>query len=214
MNADGHVDPAYKMAITTPCDTCFQLGSTQRGGMLFISYKRGTRGFDKAMKAEYKQKVYVRLLGNSQYGRYDSGTDKYAYLAVGQSIDYTAFGQSSGDTTAKMSVRVCAINGDRATVVVTNAGGGVAAAATEAQKLCAGTAAPLPPPPPAPSPSPPPNNAQLGTKRQCAIGRSRLAPDGDPGSFSVAECAAVVAANSVANGGQCGNTFHVLDDQY
>ena len=58
--------------------------------MLFVSYKRGTRGFDSSLKAEYKQKVYVRLLGNSRYGRYDSGTDKYAYLGVGQSIDYTA----------------------------------------------------------------------------------------------------------------------------
>ena len=90
MNADGHLLPEYKMAVTTPCDTCFQLGSNQRGGMLFVSYKRGTRGFDSSLKAEYKQKVYVRLLGNSQYGRYDSGTDKYAYLGVGQSIDYTA----------------------------------------------------------------------------------------------------------------------------
>eukprot|EP00964_Phaeocystis_antarctica_P037387 scaffold21352_cov48-Phaeocystis_antarctica.AAC.1 len=113
-----------------------------------------------------------------------------------------------------MAVRVCAIDGDRATVAVTNAAGGVAAAATEAQKLCDGTAAPLPPPPPAPSLSPPPNNAQLGTKRQCANRRTSLAPAGEPLSFSVAECAAAVAANSEANGGQCGNSFHVLDDQY
>ena len=211
MNADDHVDPAYKMAITTPCDTCFQLGSTQRGGMLFISYKRGTRSFDKAMKAENKEKVYVRLLRNSQYGRYDSGTDKYAKLGVGESINYNAFGQSSSDTTAKMAVRVCAIDGDRATIAVTNAAGGVAAADDEAQKLCDGTAAPRPPSPPA---LPPPNNAQLGTFRECASGRTSLAPAGDALSFSVQECAAVVTSNSVANGGQCGNTFHFLNDVY
>jgi hypothetical protein len=38
--------------------------------MLFISYKRGTRGFDSGLRAQYKKKVYVRLLGRSQRGRY------------------------------------------------------------------------------------------------------------------------------------------------
>jgi len=80
INADDHVLPEHKMAITTPCDTCFQLGSTQRGGMLFISYKRGTRGFDSGLKSEYKEKVYVRLLGLSGSGHYTAGTDKYASL--------------------------------------------------------------------------------------------------------------------------------------
>ena len=70
MNADDHLLPEHKMAITTPCDTCSQFGSTQRGGMLFISYKQGTRGFDSGLRAQYKKKVYVRLLGRSQYGRY------------------------------------------------------------------------------------------------------------------------------------------------
>ena len=82
MNADDHLLPEHKMAITTPCDTCFQLGSTQRGGMLFISYKRGTRGFDSGLRSQYKEKVYVRLLGLSGSGRYTAGTDKYAsYLS-------------------------------------------------------------------------------------------------------------------------------------
>eukprot|EP00964_Phaeocystis_antarctica_P118660 scaffold82422_cov58-Phaeocystis_antarctica.AAC.1 len=54
-----------------------------------------------------------------------------------------------------MAVRVCAINGDAATIAVTNAAGGVAAAAAEAQKLCDGTPPGIPPPPPQP-PSPPP----------------------------------------------------------
>ena len=70
MNADDHLLPEHKMAITTPCDTCSQFGSTQRGGMLFISYKQGTRGFDSGLRAQYKKKVYVRLLGRSQNGRY------------------------------------------------------------------------------------------------------------------------------------------------
>jgi len=56
------------MAITTPCDTCSQLRSSQRGGMLFISYKRGTRSFDSGMNSDYKEKVYVRLLKISRYG--------------------------------------------------------------------------------------------------------------------------------------------------
>ena len=125
-----------------------------------------------------------------------------------------------------MAVRVCAIEGDRATVAVTNAAGGVAAAAAEAQKLCDGTAAPLPPPPPAPSspppvqppvpPAPPPNNALLGSFRKCANGRTNFGPGsaGAPLSFTVAECATEVALASVANGGQCGNTFHVLNEGY
>ena len=69
MNADDHL-PEQKMAITTPCDTCSQFRNPQRGGMLFISYKRGTRGFDSGLKSEYKEKVYVRLLKLSRYGRY------------------------------------------------------------------------------------------------------------------------------------------------
>ena len=73
MNADDHLLPEHKMAITTPCDTCSQLRSSQRGGMLFISYKRGTRSFDSGMKSEYKGKVYVRLLKLSSSGRYVAG---------------------------------------------------------------------------------------------------------------------------------------------
>ena len=68
MNADDHLLPEHKMAITTPCDTCSQLRNSQRGGMLFISYKRGTRSFDSGMQSDYKEKVYVRLLKISQYG--------------------------------------------------------------------------------------------------------------------------------------------------
>tara|TARA_B100000767_G_scaffold216668_1_gene204269 strand:- start:167 stop:427 length:261 start_codon:yes stop_codon:yes gene_type:complete len=84
MNADEHLLPEHKMAITTPCDTCFQLGTSNRGGMLFISYKRGTRGFDSGLKSEYKEKVYVRSLGLSSRGQYTAGTDKYAsfYLNI------------------------------------------------------------------------------------------------------------------------------------
>ena len=70
MNADDHLLPEHKMAITTPCDTCSQLRSSQRGGMLFISYKRGTRSFDSGMESDYKEKVYVRLLKLSQHGLY------------------------------------------------------------------------------------------------------------------------------------------------
>ena len=84
-----------------------------------------------------------------------------------------------------------------------------------------GDASPPPVPPPVP-PSPPPNNARLGTFRQCADlsavypGRTSLGPGsaGQPLSFTVAECAAEVAKASVANGGECGNTFHFLNDQY
>ena len=68
MNADDHLLPEHKMAITTPCDTCSQFRSDQRGGMLFISYKRGTRGFDSGLRAQYKEKVYVRLLKTSRWG--------------------------------------------------------------------------------------------------------------------------------------------------
>ena len=84
ITADDHVPPEHKKAITTPCDTCLQLGTTNRGGMLFISYKRGTRGFDSGLKSEYKEKVYVRSLGLSNGGRYTAGTDKYAsfYLSI------------------------------------------------------------------------------------------------------------------------------------
>ena len=70
MNADDHLLPEHNMAITTPCETCSQFRSDQRGGMLFISYKRGTRGFDSGLRAQYKEKVYVRLLKLSRYGRY------------------------------------------------------------------------------------------------------------------------------------------------
>ena len=73
MNADGHLLPEHKMAITTPCDTCSQLRSSQRGGMLFISYKRGTRSFDSGMNSDYKEKVYVRLLKASTWGGYVAG---------------------------------------------------------------------------------------------------------------------------------------------
>ena len=84
MNADDHLLPEHNMAITTPCETCSQFRSDQRGGMLFISYKRGTRGFDSGLKSEYKEKVYVRSLGLSNGGRYTAGTDKYAsfYLNI------------------------------------------------------------------------------------------------------------------------------------
>ena len=68
MNADDHLLPEHNMAITTPCETCSQFRSDQRGGMLFISYKRGTRGFDSGLRAQYKEKVYVRLLKTSRYG--------------------------------------------------------------------------------------------------------------------------------------------------
>eukprot|EP00964_Phaeocystis_antarctica_P080382 scaffold50197_cov41-Phaeocystis_antarctica.AAC.1 len=113
-----------------------------------------------------------------------------------------------------MVVRVCAIDGDAATIAVTNAAGGVAAATAEAQKLCDGTAAPLPPPPPGLPPAPPPNNALLGTFRRCASGQTNFGPGsaGAPLSFTVAECATEVALASVANGGECGNTFHVLNE--
>ena len=77
--------PEHKKAITTPCDTCFQFGTTQRGGMLFISYKRGTRGFDSGLRSQYKEKVYVRLLGLSGSGRYTAGTDKYASFYLNSS---------------------------------------------------------------------------------------------------------------------------------
>ena len=78
MNADDHLLPEHKMAITTPCDTCFQYGTDALGGMLFISYKRGTRGFDSGLKSEYKEKVYVRLLGRTSSGRSNYRTNKYA----------------------------------------------------------------------------------------------------------------------------------------
>jgi len=68
MNADDHLLPEHNMAITTPCETCSQFRSDQRGGMLFISYKRGTRGFDSGLRAQYKEKVYVRLLKTSRWG--------------------------------------------------------------------------------------------------------------------------------------------------
>ena len=66
------------------------------------------------------------------------------------------------------------------------------------------------------SPPSPPNNALLGSFRKCASGRTKFGPGkaGEPLSFTVAECATEVALASVANGGQCGNTFHVLNEGY
>ena len=65
MNPDDHLLPENKMAITTPCVTCSSFSG--RGGKLFISYKRGTRGFDSGLGAQYKGKIYVRLLRGLEY---------------------------------------------------------------------------------------------------------------------------------------------------